>query len=358
MRRVLLSLVLLVAILVTSCAGPATPTVAPTKPAAAQPTNTVAVAKPTTAPVQPTAVPPTAVPPTVPAVSGPALPKVSPLDVKGDIISAGSSTVFPLSERIAVLFKDEGYKGKITIDSIGSGAGLERFCKAGETDIANSSRKIKDTEIASCKTINREPLEFRVGTDALAVVVSKDNTFLTNVTVAELAKIFANTTTKWNEVNPAWPDQPIKRFIPGTDSGTFDYFVEVVFATKKELSLGAPNQQASEDDNVLVQGVLGSPYAIGYFGYAYYQENAAKMKALSINGVAPTAETVDAAKYPLARPLFLYTTAKIMKDKPQVASFINYYLTNVNKVIRKVGYFSASDAALNASKQAFLDATK
>jgi phosphate transport system substrate-binding protein len=350
MRRVLLSLVLLVAILVTSCAGPATPTVAPTKPAAAQPTTVAAKPTDTTAP-KPTNT-------TAPAASGPALPKVNPLDVKGDIISAGSSTVFPLSERIAVLFADEGYKGKITIDSIGSGAGLERFCKAGETDIANASRKIKDSEIANCKTINREPVEFRVGTDALAVVVSKENTFLTDVTVAELAKIFANTTTKWNEVNPAWPDQPIKRFIPGTDSGTFDYFVEVVFATKKELSLGAPNQQASEDDNVLVQGVLGSPYAIGYFGYAYYQENAAKMKVLSINGIAPTVENVDAAKYPLARPLFLYTTAKIMKDKPQVASFINYYLTNVNKVIRKVGYFSASDTALNAAKQAFLDATK
>jgi phosphate transport system substrate-binding protein len=284
------------------------------------------------------------------------LPAVNPLEVKGDIISAGSSTVYPLSEKMAEMFVDEGYSGNITIDSIGSGAGFERFCKAGETDISNASRPIKDSEVEACRAIGREPVEFRVGTDALAVVVSKDNTFLTDVTLAQLAQIFSAGVEKWSDVNPAWPKERILRFSPGTDSGTFDYFVETVMGKNKDQLLTATNLQLSEDDNVLVQGVEGSPYAIGYFGYAYYQENADKLNVLSIEGVAPTAETVDNGTYKLARPLFIYSTAQIMKDKPQVAAFINFYLTNVNDVIGAVGYFPASVQALNGAKQAWLDA--
>jgi len=277
--------------------------------------------------------------------------------VTGDIITAGSSTVFPLSERIAERFRDEGYKGTITIDSIGSGAGFERFCKTGETDIANASRAIKGSEVDSCRAIGREPVEFRIGTDALAVVVSKENTFLKNVTREQLARIFSADTTKWSDVDPSWPNQDILRFSPGTDSGTFDYFVEVVLEKKKELLLNAANLQLSEDDNVLVQGVLGSPYAIGYFGYAYYEENAGRLNVLSIEGIAPGAVTVDNGTYPLARPLFIYSTARIMMEKPQVASFINFYLTTVNEEIGRVGYFPASSQVLAASRQAWLKAT-
>ena len=341
MRRVLFAVLILV-IAAAACAPAATPT-----------------------PVPPTAVPPTAVPPTaVPPIpvptqappSGTQLPAVDPLSVTGDIITAGSSTVFPLSERIAERFRDEGYKGNITIDSIGSGAGFERFCKTGETDIANASRAIKSSEVDLCKAIGRDPVEFRVGTDALAVVVSKDNTFLKDVTMEQLARIFSADTTKWSDVDPSWPNQDILRFSPGTDSGTFDYFVEVVLGKKKELLLNASNLQLSEDDNVLVQGVLGSPYAIGYFGFAYYQENASKMNVLSIAGVAPSAETVDSATYALARPLFIYSTARIMQEKPQVASFINFYLTVVAEEIGSVGYFPSSAEVLNASRQAWLNA--
>jgi len=258
---------------------------------------------------------------------------------------------------MAELFRDEGYGGNITIDSIGSGAGFERFCKTGETDIANASRAIKDEEIANCQAIGREPVEFRVGTDGLAVVVGKDNTFLTDVTADELAMIFG-TAVKWSDVNPSWPNQPILRFSPGTDSGTFDFFVEVVLGKEKERLLNASNLQLSEDDNVLVQGVEGSPYAIGYFGYAYLKENEDLLRAVSIGGIAPTAETVEGGKYPLARPLFLYTTAEIMQDKPQVAAFINYYLTNVSGEIGDVGYFPLGSDALDAAKQAWLDAMK
>ncbi len=284
------------------------------------------------------------------------LPPVDPATLSGDFITAGSSTVFPLSERMAELFSDDGFSGEITIDSIGSGAGFERFCVAGETDVANASRPIKDSEIESCAAINRTPVEFRVGTDALAVVVSAENDFATDVTMEELTAIFG-TAQKWSDVRAEWPAQDILRFIPGTDSGTFDYFTEEVFDTDEAIPLAASNLQLSEDDNILVQGVQGSPYAVGYFGYAYYQENADTLKALSIEGVVPSAESVNDGTYALARPLFIYSDAAIMKAKPQVAGFINYYLTNVNEEIRDVGYFPAGPA-IEQAKQAWLDATK
>ena len=191
---------------------------------------------------------------------------------------------------------------------------FERFCVNGESDISGACRAIKDSEIESCKAIGREPIEFRVGTDALSVVVSKDNTFVTDVTLEELALIFSTAET-WSDVRPEWPAEPIQRFIPGTDSGTFDYFVEVVFDEDDAPILAASNTQLSEDDNVLVQGVLGSPYAIGFFGYAYYAENADKLNVLSVDGVAPTQETVDNNAYPLSRPLFLYSDATILQGE-------------------------------------------
>ena len=344
LRNALFGSLLAATVALASCASAATPTsVSPTK---APPTATPSTAVPTAV------VPPTAVP------VGPELPEVDPAAVKGDIITAGSSTVFPLSERIAERFRDEGYTGNITIDSIGSGAGFERFCKTGETDIANASRAIKTSEVDLCKAIGREPVEFRVGTDALAVVISKENTFLKDVTKEQLARIFSADTVQWSDVDPTWPKQNILRFSPGTDSGTFDYFVEEVLGKKKERILNAQNLQLSEDDNVLVQGVLGSPYAIGYFGFAYYQENAGKLNVLAIEGVTPSGESVDSGQYPLARPLFIYSTAKIMTEKPQVASFINYYLTVANDEIGRVGYFPASSEVLAAARQAWLDAAK
>ncbi|MFP3853779.1 MAG: PstS family phosphate ABC transporter substrate-binding protein [Anaerolineales bacterium] len=283
------------------------------------------------------------------------LPEVNPLEVEGDIITAGSSTVFPLSERMAERFQDEGYSGNVTVDSIGSGAGFERFCVAGESDISNASRAIKDSEVESCREIGREPIEFRVGTDALAVTVSAENEFVDNVTLQELALIFGEAET-WADVRSDWPEEPIQRFIPGTDSGTFDFFVEEIFDENEEPILAADNTQLSEDDNVLVQGILGSPYAAGFFGYAYYQENADALNILSIEGVEATAENVDAGDYPLARPLFIYSDGSIMQEKPQVGAFINFYLTHVNEEVVDVGYFPASDAALEQAKQAWLEA--
>jgi phosphate transport system substrate-binding protein len=256
---------------------------------------------------------------------------------------------------MAERFQDEGYGGNITIDSIGSGAGFERFCVAGESDISNASRPIKDSEIESCQAIDREPIEFRVGTDALAVAISQENEFVEEVTLEELALIFSEAET-WADVRSEWPAEPIQRFIPGTDSGTFDFFVEEVFDEDQEPILSASNLQLSEDDNVLVQGIQGSPYAIGFFGYAYYNENQDTLQALAVEGVAPTGESAEDGSYPLARPLFIYSTADIVQEKPQVGAFINFYLTNVNDEIIDVGYFPASDTALNDAKAALLDA--
>jgi phosphate transport system substrate-binding protein len=284
------------------------------------------------------------------------LPEVDPLSVTGDIITAGSSTVFPLTEAVAEQFTDEGYSGNVTIDSIGTGAGFERFCVAGESDIANASRVIKAEETEQCAAINRTPVEFRVGTDALAVVVSAENDFVDSLTIEQLNAIYSATATTWADVNPEWPAEPIQLFSPGTDSGTFDYFVEVVFEKDEAPILGA-NPQLSEDDNTLVQGVEGSPYAIGYFGYAYYQANADQLRAVAIEGVEPSGVSVDAGAYPLSRPLFIYSTAAIMGEKPQVADFVNYYLTYVNDLIGPVGYFPANQNALNLARLNWLVST-
>jgi len=289
------------------------------------------------------------------------LPEVDPLAVEGDIITAGSSTVYPLSEAVAEQFIDEGYSGNLTIDSIGTGAGFERFCVAGESDIANASRYVNDGERASCEAIGRELLEFRVGTDALAIVVNPENDWLEDATIEQLAQIFSADVTNWSDVDASWPAEPIQRFSPGTDSGTFDYFVEAVMDATfgdegEEKLLRAANLQLSEDDNVLVQGVEGNTNAIGYFGYAYYEENADLLKDVSVNGVAPGAATVNAGEYPLARPIFIYSATNVVNEKPQVADFINYYLANVNDVIGRVGYFPAPAEAIEAAQSLLADA--
>ncbi|MFO7661314.1 MAG: PstS family phosphate ABC transporter substrate-binding protein [Chloroflexota bacterium] len=281
------------------------------------------------------------------------LPEPDPFSASGDIVTAGSSTVFPLTERMTERYLSEGFSGQVTIDSIGSGAGFERFCVAGESDISNASRRIDEEETASCQSIGREPLEFRVGTDALAVVVNPTNDFVTDLTLEQLALAFSTAET-WADVDPSFPAETIQRYSPGTDSGTFDYFVEEVFDEDTTPILSAANTQFSEDDNVLVQGVEGDPYAIGYFGFAYYLENSDRLNIIDVDGVTPTAQTAEDGTYPLARPLFIYSTSSIMQDKPQVADFINFYLTFVNEEIIDVGYFPASDEALNQARMNWL----
>lgn len=299
------------------------------------------------------------------------LPEVDALSVTGDIIAAGSSTVYPLSTAAAEAFIAAGYSSSITNDSIGTGAGFERFCTAGETDIANASRPIRDSEVEACAALAtpRTPIGFLVGVDALSVVVSSSNDFLTGLSIEQLTKIYAGEFTTWNQVDASYPAEAIQVFSPGSDSGTFDYFLESTLeadvedgglgleAEAAEAAIAAvPGIQFSEDDNVLVQGVSGSPYAIGYFGYAYYVENQGTLKALAINEVEPNAAAVEANTYPLSRPLFIYSDAGIITAKPQVASFINFYLTNDAEFVAQVGYFQVSERTNRLAKVQLLAA--
>ncbi|MCS7324521.1 MAG: PstS family phosphate ABC transporter substrate-binding protein [Anaerolineae bacterium] len=290
------------------------------------------------------------------------LPPVNPAALSGNIKTGGSSTVYPLSVRIVELFKRDGFPGEITVDNIGSGAGITRFCR-GEYDVANSSRAMTQAEINTCRANGIEPIQFKVGIDALTIVVNPKNTWVRNLNRQQVALIFSGQAKTWKDVNRSWPDTPIKLYSPGTDSGTYDYFVEEVFrgipaAQRRAIIPRVPGVQLSEDDNVLVAGVASDPGAIGYFGFAYYEENRSKLKAVNYEGVAPNAATVAAGRYKFARPLFIISSARILKDKPQVAGFVNYYLANVDKVIRAVGYFPEPAAELAKTRQQFLDALK
>jgi phosphate transport system substrate-binding protein len=288
------------------------------------------------------------------------LPIIDPLSVDAsvDIGIAGSSTVFPLSTEVLSQWIDEGGP-EYTIDSIGSGGGLDRFCVEGASDIANASRQIKDDEIAACTdTWGTAPIEVRVGSDALSLVISNGNYFARELTLEELATAFSLTsaTATWADVNPDFPAHPIQLFSPGADSGTFDYFNEVVFEEAEPPPiLSSIAEIVGEDDNLTVVGVsedgctegdLTSTCAIGYFGYAYFQENADSLQVVTVEGVEPSAETVDANTYPIARPLYMYTSDAVIQEKPQVAEFMAYYLQNVNDLIDEVGYFPAPLEAL------------
>jgi phosphate transport system substrate-binding protein len=297
-------------------------------------------------------------------------PEIDPLSVTGDINIAGSSTVGPLTEAVAEGFTNDGFAGVIANTIVGTGAGFERFCVSGETDISNASRPIRQSEIDSCRALAtpREPIGFLVGIDALAVVVSESNTFATELTRKQLSDIFIGAVTTWGQVYPELvgtaDDQPIQLFSPGTDSGTFDYFVEAVLQHRdggglsredaEKAILSVPGTQFSENDTVLVQGVEGSKYAIGYFGFAYYIGETDKLNALVINGVEPNEVTAEDGTYPLARPLFIYSDAKIMAAKPQVSSFINYFINNVNEYVEVVGYFPASRQAARTNAVAWI----
>ena len=288
------------------------------------------------------------------------LPVIEPIDVDAgvDIAIAGSSTVFPLSTAVLSQWIDEGGP-EYTIDSIGSGGGLERFCVEGGSDVANASRAINDEEVAACtETWGAEPIEVRVGSDALSLVISPGNYFAQEMTLEEIATAFSLTDAgaTWADVNPEFPAHPIQLFSPGADSGTFDYFNEVVFEEADPPPvLSSIAEIVGEDDNLTVQGVAGdgctegdesSTCAIGYFGYAYYQENAADLQVVTVDGVEPSAESVNDDTYPIARPLYMYTAPAVIEEKPEVAEFMAYYLNNVNDLIGEVGYFPAPDERL------------
>ena len=313
-----------------------------------------------------TAAPTTTAPAATPGALDLGLPMIDPLDVTGDAVAiAGSSTVFPLSTALLAKWQDEGGP-EYAIDSIGSGGGFERFCEQGESDISNASRPIKDGEVEACRAIGREPIEIRVGTDALSLVISPGNYFAGELSKEQVATAFSLPKgSTWDQVDPAFPPHPIERYSPGQDSGTFDYFVEEIFDEDPTPILDANVNIVGENDNTTVdavandgctEGDTSSTCAIGYFGYAYYAENADKLAVVAVDGIAPSDASVNEGTYPLARPLFMYTAPSVLADKPQVAEFIAYYLTWVNSVIGEVGYFPAPNEALQGAADAIAEA--
>ncbi|MEK7880727.1 MAG: PstS family phosphate ABC transporter substrate-binding protein [Deltaproteobacteria bacterium] len=263
----------------------------------------------------------------------------------------GSSTVFPISEAVAEEFQKTIKDVMVTVGLSGTGGGFKKFC-AGETDISNASRPIKTSEMELCKKNNVEYIELPVAYDGLAVMVNPKNTWVTGMTVEELKKIWEpaaqGVITKWSQVRKGWPDKEIRLFGPGVDSGTFDYFTQAINGTEK-ASRG--DYTASEDDNVLVQGIATDQNAIGYFGIAYYENNKGKLKLVPIddgyndNGrgpILPSEKTINNATYqPLSRPLLIYVSKKSL-EKPEVAGFIAFYLKNAATLSKEVGYVPLS----------------
>ena len=261
-------------------------------------------------------------------------------ELSGEVVADGSSTVGPLTTSAAEGYKEDQPTVNVKVSISGTGGGFKKFCN-NETDISNASRKIKDTEKAECDKNAVQFTEMVVANDALTIVVSKENTWADCLTVAQLKSVFEpnSKVNNWNQIDPSFPNQPLKLFGPGTDSGTFDFFTEKINGKEKAHRT---DYTPSEDDNLLVQGVSGSKGGLGYFGYTYFEENQSKLKALKIDGgggcVAPSVADAQSGKYkPLSRPLFVYVNKTSFK-KEQVADFIRYYVEKIDEIVKEAQY--------------------
>lgn len=278
----------------------------------------------------------------------------------GEIQIDGSSTVFPITEAVAEEFRIGQPEVKVTIGVSGTGGGFNKFIR-GEIDINNASRPVKPQEAADCKQNNIEFVELRVAYDGLVVVVNKENTWVNNITVEELKKIWEPAAqekiTHWNQINPEWPAEEFHLYGPGIASGTYDYFTEAVVG---ESGSSRGDYTASEDDNVLVQGISGDKHGLGFFGLAYYEENKSKLKLVGVeneNGevVIPTVETVKNGSYsPLARPVFIYVSGS-SANRAEVAAFVNFYLENAAVLVPDVGYIPLTDEEYQTEITRFKD---
>ena len=279
----------------------------------------------------------------------------APADLSGTITIDGSSTVYPITEAVAEEFQLENADVKVPTAFSGTGGGFKKFC-AGETDINDASRPIKaddEGEGVACETNGIEYVELQVAIDGLTVVVNPANDFASCLTVEELAKIYGPDSPEnlmWSDVRAGFPAEAVNRFMPGADSGTFDYFTEEI---NGETDAATRFATQSEDDNVLVTGVAGDTNAIGFFGYAYYVENTDKLAAVEVDGgagcVAPTSETINGGTYtPLSRPLFIYPDVNKAKERPELRAFVDFYLANTNALSAEVGYIALPDDLLAA----------
>ncbi|MBT2665479.1 PstS family phosphate ABC transporter substrate-binding protein [Bacillus sp. ISL-4] len=262
--------------------------------------------------------------------------------LQGEVITDGSSTVFPIMEAVAEEYMGTQPDVKVSVGSSGTGGGFKKFI-AGDTDLANASRPVKEEESALLDEKGVKYTELKLAFDGISIVANKDNEFIDSLTVEELQKLWVDNgkVKKWSDIRPEWPKEEIKFYSPGTDSGTYDYFNEVILGEKPMVE----NATLSEDDNVLVQGVEGDKNAIGFFGYAYYAENKDKLKIISIdNGkgaVEPTHETIKSGEYaPLSRPLYTYVANKSVAEKEQVADYTQFVIKNAGELAEEVGYIS------------------
>ena len=274
----------------------------------------------------------------------------------GTIRIDGSSTVYPISALMAELYKESHPDARIAVAFHGTGGGMKKFI-AGEIDICDASRKIKDSESEACSDAGVEFVEFEVAYDGLAIVVSPDNTWCDCLTTEQLKKLWTpdNPAKTWSDLDPSWPAEEVALYGPGTDSGTFDYFTEeIVGETKKSRSDYSP----SEDDNVLVTGVSSNKNALGYFGFAYFEENREKLKLLGVDSgsgcMKPTMETVSENTYtPLSRPLYIYVRKSSLAE-PAIAEFVDFYLQKAGEAAKQVGYVPVKEEihAANLEKAA------
>jgi len=279
-------------------------------------------------------------------------------ELTGQLSIDGSSTVQPISEAFAEEFKKANGKVEVSVAKSGTGGGFKKFA-SGEIDITGASRPIEDSEIEAAKKNGIEFIELAVAFDGLSVVVNPKNDFAETLTVEELKKIWEpNSKVKtWAEVRSGFPAEPIKLYGAGTDSGTFDYFTKAINGEEKA---SRTDYQASEDDNVLVQGVSGDQYSLGYFGYAYFVQNSDKLKLVKVDagkgGVAPSEETIANGTYsPLSRPLLLYVNKKALEEKPIVKAFLEFMLNNPKELIAETGYVALPDEAYEIAKKRVTD---
>jgi phosphate transport system substrate-binding protein len=277
--------------------------------------------------------------------------------LQGQVSIDGSSTVYPITEAVAEEFRVEQGDVKVTVGVSGTGGGFKKFGR-GETDINDASRPIKEQEAATCKENNITFVELKIAFDGLAVLVNKENTWVNDLTVAELKTIWEPAAqgkiTRWNQIRKEWPNEEFHLYGPGVASGTYDYFTEAIVG-KSGQSRG--DFTASEDDNVLVQGITGDKNALGFFGLAYYQENQDKLKLVGVNNgsgvIVPTVETIKSGTYaPLSRPVFIYVSGKAAK-RVEVVSFVNFYLTNAATLVEDVGYIPLQDAEYTQQAETF-----
>ena len=275
----------------------------------------------------------------------------------GQIAVQGSSTVLPISQAAAEAFNQQNQEVEISVAGGGTGDGFEAFC-SGDTQIADASRPINDEEQQACQDNGVEFIELPVALDALAVVVNPQNDFANDITLEELRTLWEpdaeGQVTTWNQVRSEWPERTINLYGPGTQSGTFDYFTEKVVGKAKE---SRTDYQASEDDNVLVQGVAGDSDALGYFGLSYFEQNRQQLKDLPVDGVAPSTEAAQSGEYPLSRPLFIYVSTQDLEQNPSLEEFVSFYLENVNQFVEQVQYVPLPEQALQEARERFQNRT-